>query len=456
MIRNKDELLNGENKKARKICLEVIEHALKKVNPRNEIRKNFQLSEDELKIYNQTLNPNDVENIYVIGAGKASQKMGKEIETQLSDRIEKGIIITKHGYRKESFKKIETLEGGHPLPDENCLDGTRKILETLENVGEKDLVINLISGGGSALLSLPEKPISLENLKKTTQLLTECGATINEINAVRKHISQVKGGKLAQKIAPGRMISLIVSDVVGDKLDSIASGPTVPDSTTFEDAYKVLENHSLLEKVPKSVRQHIERGKNGKVEETPKEEDFRNINSENIIISNNDKITEAAAEKGEKLGLNTLILSRMIEGESREVGKVHGGILQDIVRTETPLSPPAMIISGGETTVRIKDSKGEGGPNQEFVLGAARKISGLENLAVASIDTDGSDGPTSIAGGVVDGETQRLLSAKGLGIGEVLDSHDSKSALEKLNDTIITGPTGTNVNDLRVGIVLQS
>ncbi len=454
MIQNKEKLLTEKNKKARKICLEVIEHALKKVNPRKQIRKNFQSSKEKLKIYGRTLNLKNIENIYVIGAGKASHEMGKEIENQLSDRIEKGIIITKHGYKKESLKKIETLEGGHPLPDENCLAGTRKILEILKNVGEKDLVINLISGGGSALLSLPENSISLENLKKTTKLLIECGATIDEINTVRKHTSQVKGGKLGQKIAPARMISLIISDVVGDKLNTIASGPTVPDSTTFKDANKVLENYSLLKKIPKSVRNHIERGKSGEIKETPKEEDFRNINSKNIIISNNDKATEVAAEKGKKLGLNTLILSRMIEGESKEVGKAHAGILQDIKRTNTPLNPPAIIISGGETTVKIEKSKGKGGPNQEFVLGAARKISGLEGVAVASVDTDGSDGPTSIAGGIVDGETERLLSEKGLGIEDVLDSHDSKSALEKVNGTIITGPTGTNVNDLRVGVIL--
>lgn len=453
MIENKKEILTGGNKEARKICIDLIEHALESINPSKEIRKNVSFTGSQLSLFGKTLNLRDIKNIYVLGAGKASYTMAREIETILPNGIKGGTVVTKYGY-KEKPLKTRVLEAGHPVPDENSQKAGKEILRTAYEATDQDLVINLISGGGSALLCAPAEPVSLKEMQKTTDFLVASGATINEINAVRKHLSRVKGGKLAKAIHPARCVSLIVSDVVGDPLDVIASGPTVPDPSTFDDAYSVLNKYSLLDKVSKSVKGYISNSRNEKAGETPKENEFDNINVDNIIISNNDMATEAVAGRGKELGFSPLILSRMIEGESKEAGLFFAGILKDVVRTETPLAPPALIVSGGETTVTLDNQGGKGGPNQEFALGAASKISGLSNVAVAAIDTDGTDGPTDVAGGIVDGTTTQRLTRKGLNLAENLSSHNSKVALEKINDAIRTGPTGTNVNDLRIGIVL--
>lgn len=454
MIQNKEDILTTTNREPRQICLETLEYALKQTNPSREIRKKIKLSNNNLKIFDETINLRKTNKIYVIGMGKASQNMAKEIEKILSEKITEGTVVTKHGYKDTSLERIKTLEAGHPQPDEDSLVAGGEILKIAQKTKKDDLVINLISGGGSSLLTVPIEPISLKDLVKTTNLLLSSGATINEINAVRKHISQVKGGRLAKTMQEAHVISLIVSDVVGDSLDVIASGPTVPDSTTYSDALKVLKKYSLLNQVPNSVLKHLKKGGSGKTKETPKKKDFENLKIKNFIISSNDKATEAAEKKGKEFGLNTLMLSRMIEGESKEAGIFFAGILKDIVRTNTPIDPPALIISGGETTVTLKNIMGDGGPNQEFVLGAAMKIAGLENVAVAAIDTDGSDGPTNVAGGIVDGGTFGVLDDRGIDVLEVLEAHNSKFGLEEADGVVLTGPTGTNVNDLRVGVVL--
>ncbi len=454
MIKNKEEILSKGNEKARSACIEAIEHSLQEIDPSREIRNNVGVSNGDLIIFGETFNLDNFEKVYVLGAGKASFTMAEGLEDRLSDVIETGVVVTKYGYGRGSLNRTDIIEAGHPYPDGNSLKAGEKILKIARNATRNDLVINLISGGGSALLCAPVDSVTLEEMQRTTDLLVDSGATIREINAVRKHLSRIKGGRLAREIEPATCISLIVSDVVGDYLDVIASGPTTFDSTTFDEAHQVLESYALLEEVPRSVVDYISEGIKGNVRESPKEEDFTDANVKNIIISSIDKATEAAAEKAEDLGITPMILSRMIEGESREAGIVKAGILKDIKRSQTPLAPPAMVISGGETTVRLGKEKGEGGPNQEFVLGAASKLSEYEDVTIAAVDTDGTDGPTEVAGGIVDGTTKERLKERGRRLENVLKSHDSLPALKELGDIIITGPTGTNVNDLRIGVVL--
>ncbi len=453
MIKNREKLTQSENKEARKICLDLIEHAIRKTNPKSELKNNIELKNGKISIFNHEYKTKDLENLYIIGAGKASQEMAIEIEKKLQDQISQGIVITKEGYKTEKLEKINLIEGGHPVPNKKSIEGTKKILEIVEKASEKDLIINLLSGGGSALLTSPAKPITLKDLRKTTKLLLKSGATINEINTIRKHISEVKGGKLAEKANPTPLISLIVSDVVGDKLDIIASGPTVPDTSTYKEAIKILEKYSIKSKTPKSAIKHLKKGARGEKKETPTKMNHAKI--ENLLISNSDKLTQAAKEKGEELDLNPIIISRMIEGESREIGKAHAGILLEIKRTETPIKKPALLISGGETTVKIEKNPGKGGPNQECALGAAEVLEGEEDIVFAAVDTDGSDGPTDVAGGLVNGKTGKKLKREGLEFSKIFEKHISGSALEKIGDHILTGPTGTNVNDLRIGLVLD-
>lgn len=452
-VLNRGEILSSGDTGAKEISLDVLEHGIRAADPKKAIRKNVSISERELKLFNVRLNRNSFENILVVGAGKASCGMAEEVESILSEEIGGGVVVTKYGNKKKSLDKINILEAGHPIPDKNSERGGEKILHIVSEAGEKDLIINLVSGGGSALSCAPVKGISLKEMQKTTDLLVSSGATIDEINSVRKHISRIKGGKLAREIYPGRCISLIVSDVVGDDLEVIASGPTAPDSSTFADAAKVLKKYSLINGVPNTVLEHLLEHMGGKEKETLKGRDFAKMGVDNILISSNDRATEAAKERGEELGFNSLILSRMIEGESREVGIAMGGIVRDIVRTGTLISRPALIISGGETTVTLSNQRGEGGPNQEFALGAALKIAGLEGVAVAAVDTDGTDGPTDVAGGIVDETTLEKMEKIGLDIYKILSSHNSKQALERVNNIIVTGSTGTNVNDLRVAVV---
>lgn len=449
-FKNESEILNSARREERKIALKVLENGVKKSIPEASIKRNVSISENRFRIFQRELDLSKFEDIWMIGAGKASYQMAESMESILQERIKGGTLVTKYGYGGENLKRINLIEAGHPIPDENSMKAAGETLQLVNEIGSEDLVINLLSGGGSALLCSPVDDITLKEIRDITDLLVSCGASIDEVNSVRKHISKVKGGKLLRAIHPAKVVSLIVSDVVGDDLGVIASGPTAPDETTFEDARKTLEKYSLIDETPKSVLKTL--GEGG--EETLKEGEFIDMDVENIIVSSNDTATKAAAEEGREMGLETLILSRMIEGESKEVGIVTGGIVRDIIRSGTPLKPPCLLISGGETTVRIPENRGHGGPNQEFVLGAALKIAGKSNVAIAAIDTDGTDGPTDIAGGIVDGETLERLKVRGIDIDKILKNHDAKSALERVDDVLVTGPTGTNVNDLRVAVVL--
>jgi hydroxypyruvate reductase len=313
-------------------------------------------------------------------------------------------------------------------------------------------VICLISGGASALLPAPAPPITLEEKQQVTRLLLACGATIHEINAVRKHISEVKGGQLARLAYPARVLSLLLSDVIGDPLDVIGSGPTAPDASTFADALAVLDKYGLRERVPAPVRERLERGAAGEIPETPKADDPVFQRTQNLIVGNNRTAVDAAAKIARVFGFRPLVLSTMIEGETREVARVHAAIVREILASGRPARPPVCLISGGETTVTLRGN-GLGGRNQEFVLAAAIELAGLPDVVVLSGGTDGTDGPTDAAGAIADGATLARAERIGLDARRMLAENDSYHFFEPLGDLIKTGPTNTNVMDLRLLLV---
>jgi len=390
-------------------------------------------------------------NVYVVGAGKACASMAAAVEEILGDQISDGAVIVKYGHSLPT-RVVKLIEAGHPVPDQAGVGGAARVARFLEEATKDDLVVFLVSGGGSALLPCPVDEITLEDKIRTTQILLDCGATIHEVNAVRKHISKVKGGKLTRLAYPATLISLILSDVVGDSLDVIASGPTVPDTSSFADCLHVVERYELREKIPPRVRVFLEAGARGEVEETPKAGDpiFQHV--DNVIVGNNRMALEAARLRAEGLGYNTLALSSCMEGEAKVVAAAHVTIAKEIVTSGNPVGRPACVLSGGETTVTIR-GKGLGGRNQEFALAAAAAIDGAEGVVILSGGTDGTDGPTDAAGGVVDGTTLQRGRDKGLDAADFLRRNDSHTFLSAVGDLLVTGPTFTNVMDLRLVLI---
>jgi glycerate-2-kinase len=391
--------------------------------------------------------------VLVIGGGKASAGMALEIEQILDGWITGGSVnIPAYTKPWPKSKQINFNPASHPIPSEDGVRGVKNMLRLVEQPSEEDFVICLISGGGSALMPLPSTGLPLSDKQKTTNLLLKSGAKIDEINAVRKHLSDFKGGRLAEKLHPATVVSLIISDVVGDKLESIASGPTVPDDTTYADAYTILQKRGLWRTVPSSVRKRIQKGKEGKLSETPKGSSriFKRVH--NVLVGTNKESCHAAAEALEKRGYHSLILSTRLQGEAREVGKKLAGICIGIRENQLPVAPPAAVVAGGETTVRVH-GKGRGGRNQELVLSAALSIRGNPAILVSSIGTDGVDGPTDAAGAVADGSTVERGLRRGLDADTYLRENNSHEFFKKLKDLIVTGPTGTNVNDILIAIV---
>jgi glycerate 2-kinase len=390
--------------------------------------------------------PDRYERIFVVGAGKAGGTMAAAVEQLFSSRISAGCVNVKDGDTART-RLIELRPCGHPVPDERGFAGAKRIAEICTDAGENDLVICLLSGGASALTPFPAPPITLGEKQETTRLLLACGADIHEINAVRKHISALKGGQLARLSAPAHVLSLILSDVVGDDLDVIGSGPTAPDASTFQTAFSVLEKYELRERVPARVRERLRNG----AQETPKAADPLFENVENIIVGSNQKSLESAARAAKDLGYKTLILSSTIEGETKDVARMHAAIARQIRIYEQPARPPVCVISGGETTVTMRNgSAGKGGRNQEFALAAAIDAAGLEDILILSVGTDGTDGPTDAAGAMADGTTVARANSKA---SDALRNHDAYPLFEELGDLITTGSTGTNVMDLHLILV---
>jgi len=394
-----------------------------------------------------------LENIWVVGAGKASAAMARAVERVLGARLCGGLVNVKDGHLAP-LRRIELNECGHPLPDERGVGGARRIAEIARGAGKRDLVICVVSGGASALLPMPAAPVTLAEKQAATQLLLASGASIHEINAVRKHISLIKGGQLARMAYPARTLTLLLSDVIGDDLDVIGSGPTAPDASTFARAKAVLEKYSVWGRSPASVRRRIESGLRGETPETPKPGDAALARTQNLMVGGNRLALDAAARRARELGLKPLTLSTTIQGETREVARMHAAIACECLASGHPARPPVCLISGGETTVTLRGA-GLGGRNQEFALAAAIDLAGCEGVVVLSAGTDGTDGPTDAAGALADGQTVHRAEQIGLDARRALAENDSYHFFEPLGDLLKTGPTNTNVMDVRLILVTE-
>ena len=437
--------------KLRKHARQIFQAGLQAVDPVEAIIGHVTLQDKALIISGRQFNLKDYDRILVVGAGKAVAPMAKAVEDLLGNRISDGVIVVKdeHGL---PLKKIKICEASHPVPDERGVQGTEEILSLVETAGKRDLIICLISGGGSALLIAPAGDISLEDKQNATKLLLACGATIHEFNTIRKHLSRAKGGRLAQMAYPATVTSLILSDVVGDDLDVIASGPTVPDSSTFDDAVQILKDHGIWDRLAPAVRNHLEKGASGQIEDTPKSDNAVFQQCSQVLVGTNLQALKAAGQEARKLGYRPLILSSKVEGEAREVARFYTAIAREVLSSGNPLKPSACILAGGETTVTLT-GEGRGGRNQEFALAAALTIAGLNNIVVLSGGTDGTDGPTDAAGAIADGTTVTRALEKGLDPKDFLRRNDSYSLFQPLEDLLMTGPTRTNVMDIYLMLV---
>ena len=484
-----------------KDIVEIFKNGVEKVNPFKLIIENLKLDDETLEItFNNgktRLNLQNFNKVFIIGSGKATARMAKGIEEVLGNRITEGVISVKYGHT-ETLKKIKVIEAGHPIPDENSIRAGIEIAKLSKKADEKTLVINLISGGASALVELPpgvtggasalvELPpgvtggasadtpssakmdsnrkiskgnfISLEEIKSTTDALLRCGATIDEINCIRKHISGIKGGRLAELIYPGTCISLILSDVIGDRIDSIGSGPTAPDNTTYREALEIIQRHEIERDIPRSVLSLLKAGAEGKIPETPGEEHPAFSKICNFIIGSNYTAVRACEQKAMSLGYNTLLLSAHLIGEASEVAKLFTGISEDIEKYGIPVQKPGCVIARGETTVTIRGN-GKGGRNQEIALSFLceylrnwKTKNKKSNIWFVSVATDGNDGPTDAAGAIVSEKVITETIRKSLNPEKYLRNNDSYHFFEKTGGLIKTGPTNTNVCDIQILIV---
>lgn len=428
----------------------VVQAALFAAGPAAAVHAHVHLEGDSLVVEKNVYPLSEFERIFVIGAGKASILMLKAVVELLGNRISGGVIISKSLDLLKTLQvpdNFQILQGSHPVPNENSVESTRILMKFVKEFGEKDLVICLISGGGSALMTCPRSGIKLSELQNLTQQLLASGADIGEINSLRKHLDLVKGGGLAGLVYPARLVTLILSDVVGSPMDTIASGPTVPDPSTFADALGVLEKNQLKSFVAPSILKTLEQGVAGKLPETLKQGDPAFEHVQNVIVSNNYQAAMEAVRSADQMGMNSMLVTSYLQGEAREAGKVLASILREEAVSDHPLKRPICLVFGGETTVTLRGN-GLGGRNTELALGAVQTLSGLRDVFLISLATDGEDGPTDAAGAVVSGNT--LVRGQGLGVCPLsyLQNNDSYRYFDKLGDLIRTGPTGTNVNDL--------
>lgn len=388
------------------------------------------------------------DGIFVAALGKAAVPMAKAARNLLGDRIRGGVAVTKDGHGGD-IEGISVIEAGHPIPNEKSLLGAREILDVCEKAGEDDWVLVLVSGGGSALVTAPVSGVTLEDMARVNELLVESGADIYQINTVRKHLSRVKGGRLAKAAFPARVLTLVLSDVVGDDLSTIASGPTAPDPTTFDDALEILETYRLQERVPRSVLDHLDAGRRGEREETPTEDDpvFQRVT--HAIVGGASTALDAAGRRAEKLGYTPLVLSSMFEGDTGELARFHAAVVREVRRYDRPVMPPACLISGGETTVHVTGG-GTGGRNTHFALEFALAVDGVEGVMGLFAGSDGTDGPTDAAGAFAAGDTISRGRQIHLDAELYKKNSDSYTYFQKLGDLFVTGPTRTNVMDIRL------
>ena len=447
IIKNYRELLAHGQRELREAVLKIIQAGIKGANPGVGTYKAVKLRGHDLLVGKEEYDLRRIKHIYVVGAGKGAFSIAESLEKILGAYIHRGIVAVKKG-DKRRLERIEVTEAGHPIPDEDSMVTARKILEIAKTAEEGDLVFAAITGGSSALAALPPEEIKLEEMQQLTDLLLKSGAPIRDINAVRKHLSQLGGGLLVSHIQPAEAITLT--------LDTQAKGlpwpdMCLPDPSTFQDAIDVLGYYDLWNIVSLSIKQYLLAGKEKPELETVKS--FEGMKTTVIGVASPSGACEAAAKRAQELGYNPAILSTHIDGEAAVVGICLAGITREIIEKKRPFLPPCALISGGEMTVRVAESSGVGGPNQEFVLSFADQLGPTEKVCCASVDTDGSDGPTDIAGGIVDGETVTRAKKSNINMAGFLKNHNSSAALKMLEDTIITGHTGTNIVDLRVILI---
>ncbi|WHZ23454.1 MAG: D-glycerate 2-kinase [Nitrospira sp.] len=429
----------------------LLQAGLRAVDPYEAVCRQVRLQRGRLTIGSRQYSLRKQHRIVVVGAGKASARMAQALEHRLGARIDTGLVVVKYGHGAPT-KKIRIVEAGHPVPDAPGVQAGCAILKLIRTLTPDDLLIVLLSGGASSLLPAPASGISLRDKQQTTKLLLRSGATIQEMNAVRKHLSQVKGGQLAAATA-APVASLILSDVIGNDLGTIGSGPTAPDPTTFREAWAILERYRVTTHVPASVRRRLQAGIGKIVTETPKvgASLFRRV--QNVLIGDNQAAVDAVVKAAKKEGLHRLVLSTTVTGEAREIAQLFGAMAREIAVRGRPVRRPCCVIAGGETTVTVR-GQGWGGRAQEFALAAAMEIAGLPDVWVIGFATDGTDGPTSVAGAVVDGETVARAKKGKLNLLRALQDNDAYAFFKKLDGHIVTGPTGTNVNDLYLLLAL--
>jgi glycerate 2-kinase len=447
IIINFDALVSKGQVKVRKDALEIVESGIRKAIPYTETRKMVKIENDHLLIDDKKISLQTIRNIYVIGAGKGAYPIALALDEVLQDKITQGFVVVKEG-EKRKLKHIEVYESSHPLPDERSVIGAKKIKEILDKAGQGDIVLAAITGGCSALVNLPADELTIDDLKAVNDLLLKSGANISRMNAVRKHLCMLKGGRMVAYAHPAPIFTFTLD----------TAPPNLPwpdlvlaDPSTFQEAIDILKDYDLWSLIPQAARDHLERGLVCPDMETPKSLELY----QNYIFNVADPRSTclAAAQKAEELGYKSYILSVNFEGEARELGVFFSGLANEITARNRPFESPCALISAGETTVAIAGKCGKGGPNQETVLGFVQKLYTSRNVACVCVDTDGTDGPGDLAGGVVDAMTKARAEKLGLNLPQYLKEHDSSTALLALDDAIVTGHTGTNVQHLRVVVI---
>jgi glycerate 2-kinase len=420
--------------------------AIKAVDPEILIRQKMRLNGSKLVLGHSRIDLSSFERILVLGGGKAALGMALAVERVLESRITAGVVNVPSPLAKGTLpRRIKLKPASHPIPSQRGVAGVKRMLAMVGKPGSKDLIFLLLSGGASSMLPLPAPGVSVDVKQKVTRSLLASGASIREINTVRRHLSGIKGGRLAERLYPATVLTLIISDVVGDEIEDVGSGPTAPDPSTYQDARKVLEKYQLWNGSPEAIKSLIRRGMAGVVGETPKpgSKVFQHVHNE--IVGSNKEACLAAAESLKRSGYRTTILTRRMAGDARRAGETISNTLAGLEKR------PAAVISAGETTVSVRGN-GMGGRNQELVLAASLALEGLERVLVVSVGTDGRDGPTNAAGAIADGETVRRALRKGMSPKGFLENNDSYNFFRRLKDLVVTGPTGTNVGDLTLAL----
>lgn len=454
LVANRDKLLDHGDVDARRAALDVVDGALAAVQPERLFADRVRLADDgtTLAVDGERIVCSDLDSVTVVGAGKGSRRVVEALLDRVGPAVDGGLVVEKHG-QGGPLPGVEVREAGHPVPDADSLAAGRAVLDRVGATGPDDLVLFCITGGASALLAAPVDGVDLADLRAVTEALLATGAPIEDLNTVRKHLSAIKGGQLAARTAPARAVTFVVVDeVAGDPW-----GPTVPDPTTFDDAIAAIERHDVWERAPAPVRDHLQRGAADRTMETPDADSLSALRHRVVVLADATDLCDAAAAAAEASGLEPLVLSSVLEGESREVGTLLAGIAREIRERDRPVAPPCAVISGGETTVTLADPDraGDGGPNQELALSAARRLARIGGVALAAVDSDGTDGPTDLAGGLVDGTTAARAADRDVDLTRYLDRNDASAALIALDDAVRLGETGTNLMDLRVLVLVD-